>query len=127
MIKVTLMVEEAHAKIFNLEFGHSFVCSNIFHKYWTQSHYLTGAKSCAYKEGGLFNGLYLNENEFYSFWPTHKVIHKCSLQTKTYFPLPDEMLYSTYSVSLCLQLQMVPNLTHSIIPPSHVSPIYNFS
>lgn len=104
MIKVTPMVEEAHAKIFNLESGHSFVCSNIFHKYWTQSHYLAGAKSCDYKEGDLFKGLYLNENEFYSFWPTHRVIHKCSLQTKTNFPLPYEMLYSTYSVSLCLQL-----------------------
>lgn len=50
---VTPLNKDSLIKICNLEPGPPLVCTNIFGKYWTQSHYLTGAESYFYKEENL--------------------------------------------------------------------------
>lgn len=47
------MNEEVHAKICYLEHNPTSAYSNIFHKYWTESHYFTGVSSYTYKEEDL--------------------------------------------------------------------------
>lgn len=47
---VTPMTKEAHANIYRLEPNPASTCSNVFHKYWTKSHYLTRFGLYSYKE-----------------------------------------------------------------------------
>lgn len=60
---VSLLTENAYANICCLGLNSPFNCLNVFHKYWTQSHYLAGFVSYTYKKEEIsLEELYLKKS-----------------------------------------------------------------
>lgn len=45
--------EEGHAKIYDIETEPEYLCTNLFHKFRSQGHFLTGNEFYVYKEDDL--------------------------------------------------------------------------